>query len=197
MTRETPFWPAAMPLHQAAAYCGLSVRRIAYLAGTGTLNTRQSDSQETLIATDDIERLSTTVVNIRKTIEDDPNFLLSLPIEWADCSGVYFVAAGDRVKIGFGKSIPKRVASLQTSCPEEMRLVYWEPGDWSTEAKYHSRFKTRRLRGEWFSLQLDLQYFLRQKTCDFWEVDTHGGILSRPAPESFWPVDNRNNGENV
>ena len=25
MTRETPFWPAAMPLHQAATYCGLSV----------------------------------------------------------------------------------------------------------------------------------------------------------------------------
>jgi hypothetical protein len=25
MTREVPFWPAAMPLFQAAAYCGISV----------------------------------------------------------------------------------------------------------------------------------------------------------------------------
>lgn len=25
MSKATPFWPAAMPLNQAAAYCGLSI----------------------------------------------------------------------------------------------------------------------------------------------------------------------------
>lgn len=89
-------------------------------------------------------------VHLRKAAAEQrcPPPLLSWPI----LGGVYFVAAGQQVKIGVAKNIRARLAGLQTSSPVPLRLLAFAPGGLAEERAYHREFAAHRLLGEWFEL---------------------------------------------
>lgn len=69
---------------------------------------------------------------------------------------VYFIQRGGDgpIKIGFSKNPTARLAQLQASVPEPLRLLAVEYDLWggkSLEQRLHKRFKEHRLSGEWFS----------------------------------------------
>lgn len=78
-------------------------------------------------------------------------------------SGVYFVQAGDRIKIGMGVCIASRIGDLQVGSASRLKcLGYIECFDSmvSTERELHTRFAGLRLRGEWFRDDPELRAFI-------------------------------------
>ncbi len=73
---------------------------------------------------------------------------------------VYFLRCGDTVKIGFSKSVPKRVKSLSAATPHETEIVKVIPGTTQTERYFHAHFSAYRQKGEWFRLEGELAAFL-------------------------------------
>lgn len=68
-------------------------------------------------------------------------------------SFVYFIGntqLRDRVKIGVAKDPETRLLRLQTGSPVSLQLLAVMPGDADTEAALHRRFAGRRMKGEWF-----------------------------------------------
>lgn len=57
---------------------------------------------------------------------------------------------GTPIKIGFAKDPVKRMATLQTGYPWELRLLYVFPGPKALEHRLHRDLDAGRLRGEWF-----------------------------------------------
>lgn len=76
---------------------------------------------------------------------------------------VYFVRSGDRVKIGFTRSIRSRIRSLQTSNAERLEILLVVPGAEGTEKFFHERFADNRVGGEWFTLIGTLADFVGYK----------------------------------
>jgi hypothetical protein len=70
--------------------------------------------------------------------------------------GVYFIQEEitGTVKIGHTKiSIMRRLKSLQTANPAKLRLIsYIENAGKDVENDLHIQFKSKRIKGEWFSL---------------------------------------------
>ncbi len=78
-------------------------------------------------------------------------------------SWVYFISDEDGyIKIGVTNSIESRVAQLQTSSRQELRLIAKVPGDFTTESELHQRFAHARVRGEWFRPAPDLCDFIKE-----------------------------------
>jgi hypothetical protein len=70
---------------------------------------------------------------------------------------VYFVAArGGPIKIGSSMNPKRRIASLQTTHPRQLRLMVAVPGGAALEREYHRRFAAHRLEGEWFERHPDI-----------------------------------------
>ena len=63
---------------------------------------------------------------------------------------VYFVRAGERVKIGFTKDLDRRLVQLQNFFPDPLEVLLSMPGSILMEQELHRRFAADRLRGEWF-----------------------------------------------
>lgn len=77
---------------------------------------------------------------------------------------VYIFQKGRRavVKIGYSGDHEGRMASLQTSTPDKMRLIALIPGSRSVEAALHKRFREYRLSGEWFRLEGTLAEYVAE-----------------------------------
>jgi len=91
---------------------------------------------------------------------------------------IYFVGYGDGpVKIGFTTNLPFRLQSLQTACPYEMDLLAQRLGTPGDEWKYHERFRSAHIRGEWFKRTAAL---LKEVT----RINTTLTRLSTPLQES-------------
>lgn len=75
---------------------------------------------------------------------------------------VYFVRAGEFVKIGTATDAAKRLTELQTGCPYELSLAKTIPGSIKEEQHLHGRFAHLRSRpsGEWFHYRDDLRAFV-------------------------------------
>lgn len=77
---------------------------------------------------------------------------------------VYFVADEQgRIKIGVAKSVPQRLAALQTASATPLRLLGVIPGGgMPLEKLLHARFSDHRIRAEWFSADIldDVQKLL-------------------------------------
>lgn len=59
------------------------------------------------------------------------------------------------VKIGFSTEPSKRIATLQTGCPEELLVVaIWE-GSQADEHAIHSALREHRINGEWFTVNAE------------------------------------------
>lgn len=74
---------------------------------------------------------------------------------------VYFVRAGDAIKIGFSTNSKTRLASLQTSNSEQLELLAMMRGTQSDERDLHQQFCHLNLRGEWFRVDEELLDFIR------------------------------------
>jgi Meiotically up-regulated gene 113 len=73
---------------------------------------------------------------------------------------VYFVRAGDRIKIGRAVDPAQRFRGLQVAHPEELSLVLTIPAHAELERAIHARFEHLQERGEWFRLEPDLVAFI-------------------------------------
>jgi hypothetical protein len=65
---------------------------------------------------------------------------------------IYFIQIGSSgaIKIGWAKDPAKRIKTLQTSQPKELKILGVIPGTVSDERALHRRFATARISGEWF-----------------------------------------------
>lgn len=65
---------------------------------------------------------------------------------------VYFIQAeeGGPIKIGVAQDPPKRLAEIQRTCPQKLRILATVPGGAPRERELHSKFADYRLHGEWF-----------------------------------------------
>lgn len=65
---------------------------------------------------------------------------------------VYFAHAPElgMVKIGYADDAEKRFAQLQTASPTRLVLLAIQDGGRAEESALHKRFKSARMRGEWF-----------------------------------------------
>jgi len=111
-------------------------------------------SGEAPIASSDSDRLS-GVFEILKEWEK------RLPVRHkatTDDSGsvVYFIKAGNVVKIGIAANADKRLRELQTANPHRLELLGTITGGRSKEMELHERFHHLRLSGEWFTASAEL-----------------------------------------
>jgi len=65
---------------------------------------------------------------------------------------VYFVARGDKVKIGTSVNPTKRIRDLECAGGSAFDQVVLTPGRQALESRYHRQFAEHRLVGEWFTL---------------------------------------------
>lgn len=78
----------------------------------------------------------------------------------SDAGWVYFIKAGNSVKIGRSMDVRNRLKSIQTGCPYEARLVKVLRGGRKVERDFHKRFAEYRMTGEWFGLYGRLAQYL-------------------------------------
>lgn len=85
---------------------------------------------------------------------------------------VYFIEAVglDLVKIGYTEELIRRFKEIRTSCPVQIRLLGFLPGDKALEANLHRQYKQFRGEGEWFRLS--------QQVMDNWREHLESQIRS-------------------
>lgn len=65
-------------------------------------------------------------------------------------AGLYFVRAGNFVKIGRTTSFPQRLVSIQTGCPFKIDEAYHFAGLGRLERYLHRELASEAAHGEWF-----------------------------------------------
>lgn len=76
---------------------------------------------------------------------------------------VYFIRAGDAVKIGIASDPHDRLAKLQTAHHQKLELIFVTKGGRAHERTLHKRFKPYALTGEWFRYDGKLRAYLEQR----------------------------------
>jgi Meiotically up-regulated gene 113 len=76
---------------------------------------------------------------------------------------VYFVRAGDAVKIGRTGNLAARLKALATGSAVVLELLAAVPGGARLEARLHRRWRHLRLRGEWFRADEELLRSIREE----------------------------------
>lgn len=93
--------------------------------------------------------------------------------DWPDGAGIYFIAAGDRVKIGCTSKLRARLSVLQSGSAESLKyLGHIELGRheltrrelMACEAAVHRFFHRALIRGEWFKLDDDVRVVIERLT---------------------------------
>jgi hypothetical protein len=71
---------------------------------------------------------------------------------------VYLIRSGSDglVKIGFSKTVHKRLTKMQVGSPDKLTVLRILDGGKELEAALHARFKSYRVRGEWFTFSEDM-----------------------------------------
>ncbi|WDZ77915.1 GIY-YIG nuclease family protein [Ensifer adhaerens] len=69
---------------------------------------------------------------------------------------VYFLWAGDAVKIGFSVNPLRRLTSLETGVSAPIARIAVVPGTLADERRLHNRFHRQRSHGEWFRATKEL-----------------------------------------
>lgn len=75
---------------------------------------------------------------------------------------VYFIRAGDFIKIGFSDDPRKRLAALQSAHPHLLEMIGFMPGTMDDEYRIHCIFGLLHVRGEWFNDDPSIREFLRK-----------------------------------
>ena len=101
---------------------------------------------------------------------------------------VYFVQSENgSIKIGYAKNPLNRLSGLQTSSSEKLSLLGVISGGMEVENTLHDRFKTEKIRGEWFKPSKSLLDFISEnaskseipkdeKAKDFFELSIGNSI---------------------
>lgn len=93
---------------------------------------------------------------------------------------VYFLRAGNVVKIGFTTNLRQRWAALRIANPETTFICHFVKGTQRTEREFHKRFSEYRVRGEWFDIRGRLAKYLERY---IYPVDLPEPIKPDPEPE--------------
>jgi len=91
---------------------------------------------------------------------DRPRRVREKPLKLQSNMNVYIIQSGKYYKVGLANDVKKRMAGLQTSNPETLKLMYSvqfknRATAKKAEAAMHRRFKKHRMRGEWFLCPLE------------------------------------------
>jgi hypothetical protein len=87
---------------------------------------------------------------------------------------VYFLRAGDAIKIGYTTNLAARKRALETASAVPLELLASIPGDRSEEARLHREWWHLHIRGEWFHVDEELLRYIREQI--------NGDISHEPAP---------------
>lgn len=101
---------------------------------------------------------------------------------------VYFITSepDEYVKIGWSLHNPSgRMRTLQTGCPEALRLMAYFPGTQEDERRLHATFEELHYRGEWFSLSYKLLDLVRYLS-DNHPRETNSGATRRRFEDGVW-----------
>lgn len=79
-------------------------------------------------------------------------------------SVVYFIRAGDFIKIGTTTDLKSRMQTIRTHCPFDLELLHTIPGSVNTEMRVQSRFRKLHVRGEWFRDDLAIRKYIAAGT---------------------------------
>jgi hypothetical protein len=139
------------------------------MSGTMERNTNPEDKARISVVCRDTGETLMVMEPGRKTftlVSDDPIYQHLDPLRKSIKLGqpmlptgelVYFIGAGEFVKIGFTASLTVRVCDLQVANPHPLRILACIRGDRDLEYDYHQRFADCRHFGEWFRLTPELQ----------------------------------------
>ena len=105
---------------------------------------------------------------------------------------VYFIQAGNDgpVKIGFTSDVEKRRVQLQIGCPHPLKVIREVDGDLAVERAFHDRFRSRRIRGEWFQFDAAMLTSPAMKTVPSIPCHT-GGMAKHPHPLTAYLKDQK------
>jgi hypothetical protein len=70
------------------------------------------------------------------------------------------------VKIGHSRDVQARIRTLTVGNPDELQVVLILEGSKTQEYEIHGRFKSLRLRGEWFEFAEELRCFVADRLED-------------------------------
>jgi DNA-binding Xre family transcriptional regulator len=73
---------------------------------------------------------------------------------------IYFIQAGDCVKIGRAANVKQRLSALQIGSHLPLTLLGTLPGNEQQEKDLHASFFHLRVRGEWFQIATELRQFI-------------------------------------
>lgn len=76
---------------------------------------------------------------------------------------LYLISGGGLTKIGIADDVKKRVKTLNLASPVQLEVIasFFVPNAMTVEGELHTRFKDKRVRGEWFDLsQSDIDFIL-------------------------------------
>jgi len=116
----------------------------------------------------------------RNTPRVDPEILETLSAEILECyqqnetkpetepekisnpeSYVYFIKAGDFIKIGYSEKSPeRRLKEMQTASPLKLEIIVTLKGNRNKEKELHCKFRHLREQGEWFRAAEELKNFI-------------------------------------
>lgn len=88
----------------------------------------------------------------------------SLPVQ--DGERVYFILAGDYIKVGFSTNPHKRIKSMQTGSPFVLVMLADIPGSKDDEQEIHRMFPDLHVRGEWFRDDPRIRAFIEATRVD-------------------------------
>lgn len=88
---------------------------------------------------------------------------------------MYFVAGGDRIKIGLTGDLKRRLDDLRMCSPLPLDVLVTIPGDLNVEQYLHRRFAALRSHGEWFRAENPLLSFIT----DLKRAETPKGVGGR------------------
>ena len=88
-----------------------------------------------------------TIIAMEGEIQDEETFT------WGP-SRVYFMRAGDSIKIGVSQNVTQRVREIRTANSSDIHLIGALVGGRHLEGILHHRFRKHHIRGEWFKLDI-------------------------------------------
>jgi hypothetical protein len=83
-------------------------------------------------------------------------------------SFVYFVAVRDFIKIGWSENWRSRLANMQTSNPDPIKVLLILARPKSFESEMHELFAAHATRGEWFKDNPDIRAYIKGHKDECW-----------------------------
>lgn len=100
---------------------------------------------------------------------------------------IYFVKAGQFLKIGISENPEKRVRELQIGNPHKLELLGTIPGDEQDETEIHNAFSDHHSHGEWYFYSKPVRTFVKFAVGSPIEKT----VITQGLPDGLAPPDGR------